>query len=208
MPIERSSDLFQMSANDGPPHALLDRLAAANPRGNLPIGMKADHLAAAKHRLRLLGRARDKILHQNLIGECVAAEIVQCAFEIVGIAHEPDAAARGADRSLHDGGKSNGFAQLLRRCHDLRRRLRQFQSIEQPAEAGLAVRGAIIRKTRQREAGTAFDALLRPGKQKSLLMRRQQHIEFPLRQPLLDEGQITGGVVPQSGTTVKFPDQP
>jgi hypothetical protein len=70
---------------------------------------------------------------------------------------------------------------LLRRRHDLRRRLR--------------------------ETGTAFDALLRPGKQKSLLMSRQQHIEFPLSQPLLDEGEIAGGVIPQSGTVVKFSDE-
>jgi len=55
------------------------------------------------------------------------------------------------------------------------------------AEPGLAVRGAVIRKTRQRETRAAFDARLRPGKQKSLLMRRQQHIEFLLSQPLLDE---------------------
>ena len=30
VPIERLSDLFEMRANDGPPHALLDRLAAAH----------------------------------------------------------------------------------------------------------------------------------------------------------------------------------
>ena len=47
--------------------------------------MKADHLAAAKHRLRLLGRARDKILHQDLIGECVGAEIVKRGVEIAEV---------------------------------------------------------------------------------------------------------------------------
>jgi hypothetical protein len=39
-------------------------------------------------------------------------------------------------------------------------------------------------------------------------MRRQQHIEFALGQPLLDEGQITGGVIPQSRATVKFRTKP
>jgi hypothetical protein len=74
------------------------------------------------------------------------------------------------------------------------------------AETGLAVR-AVIRKTRQRETRAAFDARLRPGKQESLLMRWQQHIEFLLSQPLLDEGQIAGGVIPQSRAAVKFSDQ-
>ena len=90
---------------------------------------------------------------------------MQRAFEIVGIAYEPDAAARGADRSLRNGGKSNGFAQLLRRCHDLRRRLRQFQSIEQPAEAGLAVRGAITLERRQRKRDPARQSRRDPREQ-------------------------------------------
>jgi hypothetical protein len=38
-------------------------------------------------------------------------------------------------------------------------------------------------------------------------MRRQQHIEFLLSQPLLDEGQIAGGVIPQSRAAVKFSDE-
>ena len=106
--------------------------------------MKADHLAAAKHRLRLFGRAYDEMLHQDLIGECTpGAEIVQRAFKIVSAAYEPDAAARGADRSLDDGRKSDGLTQLLCRPHDLRRWLRQAQTIKQSAEACLAVRSAI-----------------------------------------------------------------
>jgi hypothetical protein len=125
VPIERLPDLFEMRANDRPPHALLDRLATAHDGHHLPIGMKADHLAAAKHRLRFLGRAGDEILHHDLIGECSGAEIVQRAFEIGGGAYEPDAAARGADRSLDDSRKSDGFTQLLCRRHDLHRRLRQ-----------------------------------------------------------------------------------
>ena len=38
-------------------------------------------------------------------------------------------------------------------------------------------------------------------------MRRQQHIEFAVGQPLLDEGQIARGIVPQSGAAVKFRHQ-
>ena len=63
-----------------PAHALLDRLAAAGAGGDLPIGMKAEQFAAAKHRLRLFGRARDEILHQHLVGErAVGAELPQRA---------------------------------------------------------------------------------------------------------------------------------
>src|SRR5256885_3696992 len=54
--------------------------------------------------------------------------------------------------------KSDGLTQLLCRPHDLRRRLRQAQAIEQPAEACLAVRGAIALEAWQRDTGAAFDA--------------------------------------------------
>jgi hypothetical protein len=40
---------------------------------HLPIGMKADHPAVAKHRLRFLCGAGDQVLHQHLIGECTGA---------------------------------------------------------------------------------------------------------------------------------------
>jgi hypothetical protein len=69
------------------------------------------------------------------------------------------------------------------------------------------VRGAIALEAWQRGTGVAFDARLRPGKQKPLLMRRQQHIEFPAGQLLLDEGQIAGGIIPQSRAAVKLPDE-
>ncbi len=88
------------SAQLRPAHALLDRLAAAGAGGDLPVGMKSDQFAAAKHGLRLLGRARDEILHQHLVGERAAGvEIAQRAFELALIAHKPDAAAGGSDRA-------------------------------------------------------------------------------------------------------------
>ena len=95
------ADLFEIGAHGRPAHALLDRLAAADAGGNLPIGMKAEQPALTKHRLRLLGGARDQVLHQHLVGERVAgAEFTQRDFEILRIADEPDAAARGADRGF------------------------------------------------------------------------------------------------------------
>jgi hypothetical protein len=83
-------------------------------------------------------------LRQHLIGERIAgAEITQRYFEIIRIAHEPDAAACGADRGLDHGRKTNGVAQRACGFHDPRQRLRQLPLIEQPAESGLAVGGAI-----------------------------------------------------------------
>src|SRR4051794_18003026 len=101
MPEESLPDPFDMRAHLRPAHALLDRLAAADTGGNLAIAMKADQAAAAKHRLRLLGGARNEPLYQHLIGKgLTGVEIAQCAFQIIRVAHEPDAAARGADRGL------------------------------------------------------------------------------------------------------------
>ena len=188
MPAELLADRLEMRAHHRPAHALLDRLAAADAGGDLPIGMKADQLAAAKHRLRFFGRARDEILHQHFIGERAArVEFVQRAFEISAVAHEPDAAAGGADRGLDDAGKRMASRSSLRGFHDPRRRLRQAELIEQPAEAGLAVRGAVARKIRQRQPDATLETLPHARKQKSLLMGRQQHVEMPRRQQLLDE---------------------
>ncbi len=170
--------------------------------------MKADQPAAAKHRLRLLGRPCDQLLHQHFAGEGVAGvEIMQRAFQILFVAHKPDAAARGAHRRLDDGRNVNRAAQRLRRCHDFRRRLRQIQLQQQPAEPGLAVRRAIGFETRQRQPDATLESLLHPREQKSLLMRRQQHVELLRRQQLLDKGQEPGRVGPQTRTAMKFSDE-
>ncbi|WGR94990.1 hypothetical protein MTX20_13145 [Bradyrhizobium sp. ISRA435] len=64
VPIEMRADRLEIAADRRPADALLDRLAAADSGGNLPIGMEAEQLAAAKHRLRLLGGTGDEVLHQ------------------------------------------------------------------------------------------------------------------------------------------------
>src|ERR1700730_16144685 len=101
MPGELLSDDRKEGAHVEPAHALLDRLAAAGAGGDLPVGMKSDQTAAAKHPLRLLDRARDQFLHQHLACEhavyakVLRVEIVQGAFQISFAAHKPDAAAGG-----------------------------------------------------------------------------------------------------------------
>jgi hypothetical protein len=104
---------------------------------------------------------------------------LQGALQIGFVAHKPDAAAGGADGSLDHGGKPDGVTQLACGFHDARDRLRQAQSIEQPAESGLAVRGAITFEAWQREADATLQPLPRAGEQKSLFMDRQQHVETP-----------------------------
>src|SRR3984957_17781738 len=100
MPGELLPDCRKMGADLRPGHALLDRFAAADAGGNLPIGMKAEQLAATENALRLLGRAHDKILHQHLVAErSIRAEFSQGGFEVVVVAQEPDAAAGGANGS-------------------------------------------------------------------------------------------------------------
>src|SRR6266704_5568976 len=118
VPCEFLSDRRKMSAHPRPAHALLDGLSAAGAGGDLPIGMKADQLAAAEHRLCLLGGACDQILHQHLVHEgavctqtlyiqawhiqALRLQVLQHAFEVVVIAHKPDAAAGGADGGLDE----------------------------------------------------------------------------------------------------------
>src|ERR1700712_3625242 len=93
------------------------------------------------------------------------------------MAHEPDAAARGADRGFHERRKADRLAQRLRGFDDLCPRLRQSELIEQPRKSGFAVRRAVAVEARQRQSYAAFQALPYPREQKALLMRRQQHIE-------------------------------
>jgi hypothetical protein len=97
VPGKPFSDRRQHRADFGPANAFFDRLAAAGTGRYLPIGVKSNQFAAAKHALRLFGGAGDKFLHQHFIGEgagCI--QLPRYDFEISLIAHEPDAAARGA----------------------------------------------------------------------------------------------------------------
>ena len=66
------ADLLEEAADQRPAHAFLDRLAAADAGGHLPIGVEADQFAATKYRLRLLGGAGDQVLHQHFVGEAAA----------------------------------------------------------------------------------------------------------------------------------------
>ena len=173
------SDGCEQDARLWPRHALLDCLTAAGAAGNLPIGMKSEQCAATKHGLRLLGRACDQVLRQHLVDKRAArVQVLQGARQIGLVAHKPDTAAGGADGRLDDGGKPDGVAQFTCGFHDSRGRLRQTQSIEQPAKCGLAVRDAVAGKTRQRQPGAILQTLPRAGKQKSLFVNRQQHIEM------------------------------
>ena len=72
MPAEAFANGCDIGAHSWSPHALLDRFATTGAGGNLPVGMKAEQLAARKYRLGFFGRARDQILHQHLTGERVA----------------------------------------------------------------------------------------------------------------------------------------
>ena len=117
--IARTSGRLTLSLIASPP---------PTPSAILPIGMEADQFAAAKYRLRLLGRAGDQLLHQHLVGKGIRRDkLTHGLVELARIAHEPDAAARGADRGLDHGGKAHRRAQLAFRRHDRRRRLRQSQ---------------------------------------------------------------------------------
>ena len=61
---------------------------------------------------------------------------------------------------------------------------------------------------RQRQPGAAIQPLPHAREQKSLLMDRQQHVEMPCRQHLLDKPKETGRVVPQARTMMEFSDKP
>jgi hypothetical protein len=78
---------------------------------------------------------------------------------------------------------------------------------EQPAEAGLAVRGAIVFDARQRQADARLQPLRHAREQKSRLMARRQLIELPRGPMLLDEGQLAVRVLPQSRTMVEYSDE-
>src|SRR3954470_22394049 len=101
MPAELRPDCSDIGAHAWPRHALLDRFAPTDTGSDLAVGVKAEQLAAAEYRLRLFGRAGDPLLHQHLVGER-AAEFLQRPRQCGLVMHEPDAAARGADRGLDD----------------------------------------------------------------------------------------------------------
>src|SRR5262249_6726090 len=100
-----------------------------------------------------------------------------------------DAAARGAHRGLHHRRKMRRAARLALTLKNARRRLRQVETREQAAEAGLAVRGAVAFKRRQRDGDAALEPILHLREQKSLLMRRQQHVEAAACNQSLDKGE-------------------
>ena len=131
MPGELGANLRKHRADVGPGNTLLDRLAAAGAGRDLPVGVKSDQFAAAKHALRLLGGAADEWLRQHFIGERAGrVQLLQRTLEIRLIAHEPDAAARGTYRSLDHAGKADGVAQFIFGFDDARFRLRQAQFVE------------------------------------------------------------------------------
>ena len=199
VPAESLSDRHHRRTQLGTADTLFDRLAAAGAGGDLPIAMKPDQAAAAKHRLRLFGRARDKVLHHDLAGERPArAELSQRGVELAVVAHEPDTAARGAHRGFDDRRKPDHLSEFGCRGSDPRGRLRQAQLVEQPAEAGFAMHGAVACKVWRGQPGAALQPLPHAREQKSLLMDRQQHIEMPRRQQLLDKCQEPGRIVPQA----------
>src|SRR3954447_3336529 len=107
MPREMFPDFSEIVAHARPADALLDRLAAAGTAGDLLIRVKAEQLAAAENRLRLLGPACEEILHQHLAAKGLGGvELPQCARQSSLVAHKPDAPARGADRALDHIGKT------------------------------------------------------------------------------------------------------
>jgi hypothetical protein len=69
------------------------------------------------------------------------------------------------------------------------------------------VRRAIVFETRQRQADARLRPLRHAREQKSLLVARQQHIELPRSQKLLDKGQIAVRVFPQSRAMVECSDE-
>src|SRR5439155_6619175 len=60
---------------------------------------------------------------------------------------------------------------------------------------------------RQRQTDVPLQPMPRTGEQKSLLMGRQQHVELPARQELLDEREISGGVGAQPRAAMKLADE-
>src|SRR5439155_6811520 len=83
----------------------------------------------------------------------------------------------------------------------------QAQLIEQPAEPRLTMCGAIADKTWQRQSGAIPQPFLHAREQKSLFVDRQQHIEMPRGQQVLDEPEKSGRIVAQSRATMKFLDK-
>ncbi len=135
-------------------------------------------------------------------------QILQRAFQIAAIAHKPDTAAGGTHRSFDNGRKFYRIAQLADGFHDYCCRLWQAQLVEQPAESGLAMCGAIIGKTRQRHSDTSRQALEYAREQKSLFVDWQQHVEMPRGQQVFDKGEKPGRIVPHRRTAMKSGDKP
>ena len=67
--------------------------------------------------------------------------------------------------------------------------------------------GAIADKTWQRQSGAIPQPFLHAREQESLFVDRQQHIEMPRGQQVLDELEKSDRVVAQSRATMKFLDK-
>ena len=189
-----------MRAHLRPANALLDRLAAAGAGGNLPIGMKAEQLAAAEHRLRLLGRARENSCTSTSSANAPLA-IRSCSAPFRSPSLRTNQMPRLAvpTEVLTREGNRTASRNSLFGCHDPRRRLRQAQSIEQPTEPGLAVRGAIALKIRQRQPDAARPAARRTRANRNPCSWVGSSTSNAGGQQSLDKGQKAGGIVAQPG---------
>ena len=91
----------KISAHQVAPHALLERRTAAHALDQPLIAMQREQLAVAEHRLGVFDRRIDPLLQQDLaIAEIELIKLGERRRALVGIAHQPDAAAGGADRGL------------------------------------------------------------------------------------------------------------
>ena len=181
MPGEALPDRFQHRAHLRPVDTFLDRLAAAD----------AERNSADRHGSRRSSPRQNtdcafsvvpaiEILHQHLVGKGIRCDkFMHGVIELMRVAHEPDAAAGGADRGLDHGGKAHRRTSSLSDVTIAVAGCGNPNSLKQSAEAGLAVRGAIAVERRRRERDLPRKPLLHAREQKSLLMGRQQHVETP-----------------------------
>ena len=87
-------------------------------------------------------------------------------------------------------------------------RLRQSELRKQPTEPAFALRSLVARKARQRQADKSREPILDFGKQKSLLVDRQEHVEVLTRDQVENEGEISFRIDTQSRAAMKAAHQP
>jgi hypothetical protein len=159
-----SSDASKMLAHDRIFHALLDRAAATAAARQQAIGVRGDQPAVREHRLRLLGVALDDILHDQHFSEPIHGLDLGERFRKLRIVlDDPCSPARSADRRLQHHREALRLHHFLGAGNDARRRLRQVELSQDPAETDLVVGAPIAVEARECDGHMASDKSARLG---------------------------------------------